>query len=99
MTETENPIRNEIGKVLFLLTYVLIFILLGITAAFVYLKPEDLQLINISLNTGKVIIMIEIALLLLITSWQNVYSKSYRIFSGIGGTLVLAESIFMYFRG
>ncbi len=99
MTETENPIKDEIGKALFLLTYVSIFILLGITSVFVYLRPEDLQLINVSVNTGKVIIMAEIALLLIITSWQNVYSKSYRIFSGIGGTLVLAESIFMYFRG
>ena len=99
MTDADKPIKDEIGKVLFLLTYVFTFVLLGITSAAVYLKPDYLQLINLSINTGKAIIMIEIALLLLITSWQNVYSKSYRIFSGIGGVLVLAESIFMYLRG
>lgn len=80
------------------LASILLFFIIMITLALAFLWPEHLPRLNLTLDQTYLILLIEVTIMLLMSSFQNNFSARFRRAIFCGGLLTAAETlIVLYF--
>ncbi|MGM9998357.1 MAG: hypothetical protein ACI38Q_03025 [Candidatus Bruticola sp.] len=97
--KTSNPYQTDYYLSAFLSMIFVVFTFLCLaTCCLTFLWPEHLARLNLNFDTASHILLAEIAVLLLSSSFQSKFSSGFRKANFLGGLLVTAEMlIVLYF--
>lgn len=79
------------------LASILLFFVIMITLALAFLWPEHLPRLNLTLDKTYIILLIEVTIMLLMSSFQNNFSARFRQAIFAGGILTAAETIIVLY--
>lgn len=99
-SSNEEPLEPRVDYITACITLVSLFLtfLIMTTMAMVFLWPEHLPRLNLTVDRAYLILLIEIAIILLMSSFQNNFSMRFRRAIFAGGILTAAETlIVLYF--
>ena len=95
--EQQGPQVDYVTAAITLASIVLFFVIM-ITLALAFLWPEHLPRLNLTLDRTYIILMIEVTIMLLMSSFQSNFSARFRQAIFAGGILTAAETlIVLYF--
>lgn len=97
--ELQEPQEPQVDYVTAAITLasILLFFVIMITLALAFLWPEHLPRLNLTLDKTYIILLIEVTIMLLMSSFQNNFSARFRQAIFAGGILTAAETIIVLY--
>ena len=94
--EQQGPQVDYVTAAITLASIILFFVIM-ITLALAFMWPEHLPRLNLTLDKTYIILLIEVTIMLLMSSFQNNFSARFRQAIFAGGVLTAAETLIVLY--